>query len=36
MAEVLARRGGSDKNEPPPAMALRTPAKREATGSQRM
>jgi hypothetical protein len=35
-AVVLARSAGNDRNDPPPAMVFKTPAKNEATGSQQI
>ena len=33
---VLASSAGKDRNDPPPAMAFKTPAKNEAPGSQQI
>ena len=33
---LSASRAGSDRNDPPPAMVFKTPAKNEATGSQQI
>jgi hypothetical protein len=34
MAVVLASSAGRERNEPPPAMVLSTPARNDAEGSQ--